>query len=64
VAQDEKTASLTPQENNAVAVIGLESASVTRLRPLGYKDHSRQGVGLDAGDRDGSGNTRDGAAGG
>lgn len=40
------------QEANAVAVIDLATASVTEIWPLGYKDHSISGNGLDASDRD------------
>jgi DNA-binding beta-propeller fold protein YncE len=40
------------QENNAVAEINVSSATVTRIIPLGYKDHSLSGNELDASDRD------------
>ena len=40
------------QENNALAVVDLDSATVTDLLPLGAKDHSRPGMGLDPSDRD------------
>ena len=40
------------QEANAVAVIDLASATVTDIWPLGFKDHSVVGNGLDASDRD------------
>lgn len=48
-----RTAYVTLQENNAFAVVDLASASVTGLLPLGAKDHSVQGQGLDPSDRDG-----------
>ncbi len=41
------------QENNAYAVVDLETARVARLLPLGLKDHSAPGSGLDASDEDG-----------
>ncbi|GAA4425441.1 choice-of-anchor I family protein [Georgenia halophila] len=40
------------QEANAVAVVDLATATVTDIWPLGFKDHSREGNGLDASDRD------------
>ena len=36
----------------AVAVVDLASATVTDVRPLGLKDHSVEGAGLDPSDRD------------
>lgn len=51
VDDDETTAWVTLQENNALAIIDLASASVTRIAPLGYKNHGS--VALDASDRDG-----------
>ncbi len=47
------TAYATLQENNAIAVIDIASATVTELLPLGSKDHSLPGNELDASDRDG-----------
>ena len=41
----------TLQENNAVAVVDLESATVEEIFPLGFQDHNV--VALDASDRDG-----------
>lgn len=46
------------QENNALAVVDVRRAKVTRLLPLGLKDHGRVGQGLDASDRDGAVNIR------
>ncbi|WP_375001696.1 choice-of-anchor I family protein [Aeromicrobium sp. CTD01-1L150] len=40
------------QEANAVAVVHLDSATVTDIWPLGRKDHSQPGQGLDPSDRD------------
>ncbi|HET9372104.1 MAG TPA: choice-of-anchor I family protein [Vicinamibacterales bacterium] len=51
VSHDSRTAWVTLQENNAIGIIDLTSAAVTRLVGLGFKDHSRAGSGLD-GSRD------------
>jgi DNA-binding beta-propeller fold protein YncE len=47
-----RTAWVTLQEANAVAVVDLPSATVTAIVPLGLKDHAVPGQGLDASDRD------------
>lgn len=47
-----RTAWVALQENNALATVDLRSATVTAVAPLGLKDHSRPGHGLDASDRD------------
>ncbi|WP_153427375.1 choice-of-anchor I family protein [Streptomyces alkaliphilus] len=52
VSGDSKTAWVTLQENNAITVVHLPSARVTDIVPLGLKDHSLPGNGLDASDRD------------
>ncbi|WP_182607134.1 choice-of-anchor I family protein, partial [Streptomyces alkaliphilus] len=52
VSEDSRTAWVTLQENNAIAVVHLPSARVTDIVPLGLKDHSLPGNGLDASDRD------------
>ena len=41
VSQDSRTAFVTLQENNAVAVIDIERALLTRVFALGFKDFSR-----------------------
>ncbi len=51
---DSKTAWVTLQENNALAIIDITSATVTDLVALGSKDHALAGNGLDASDRDAS----------
>jgi hypothetical protein len=59
VSHDSKTAWVTLQENNALAVIDIASATVTAIKGLGVKDHSLADNGfgssnaLDASDRDG-----------
>jgi hypothetical protein len=53
VTPDSRTAFVTLQENNALAVVDLDSATVERLIPLGVKNHALPGSGLDASDRDG-----------
>lgn len=41
------TAYITCQENNAIAIVDIPTATVTDLMGLGYKDHSLPGMGLD-----------------
>lgn len=49
-----RTAWVTLQEANAVAVVDVPTATVTSIVPLGLKDHSVAGNGLDPSDRDGA----------
>lgn len=60
VSEDSKTAYVTLQENNAVAIVDIDAARVTDIRPLGFKDHMAAGMGLDASDEDGGVNTNTG----
>ncbi len=60
VSEDSKTAYVTLQENNAVAIVDIDSARITDIRPLGFKDHMAAGMGLDASDEDGGVNTNSG----
>lgn len=53
VSPDSTTAWVTLQENNALAVVDVASATVTSLVPLGTKDHSLPRNALDPSDRDG-----------
>lgn len=53
VSHDSKTAWVTLQENNAIAILDIEAAVFTRLVGLGFKDHSQAENGLDASDADG-----------
>lgn len=60
VAADGRTAYVTLQENNAIAVVDIATARVTAVRPLGTKNHNLAGFGLDASDEDGGTNTNSG----
>ncbi|HAA30966.1 MAG TPA: hypothetical protein DCE56_28755 [Cyanobacteria bacterium UBA8553] len=53
VSPDSKTAWITLQENNAIAILDLQTGQITDIQPLGYKNHNLPGNGLDASDRDG-----------
>lgn len=53
ISQDNSTAFVCLQENNAIAEIDIPSAKAKRLIPLGFKDHGRAGNELDVSDRDG-----------
>ena len=52
VSADSKTAYISIQEANAVAVVDLDSARVSKIFALGYKDHNVAGNGIDASDKD------------
>ncbi|MGK2927031.1 MAG: choice-of-anchor I family protein, partial [Lysobacterales bacterium] len=51
-SHDSRTAWVTLQENNALAIVDIPSATVTSIVGLGNKDHALPGNGLDASDRD------------
>jgi len=51
VSDDDLTAWVTLQENNAIAKIDLTTNTVTNLFPLGLKDHSLLGNGMDVSDQ-------------
>ena len=53
VSADSTTAWVTLQENNAIAKVDIGTAQITDIFPLGYKDHSVVGNGLDTNDEDG-----------
>ena len=48
VSDDDLTAYVTLQENNALAYVNLTTNTITDIKPLGFKDHSVFGKGLDA----------------
>jgi hypothetical protein len=52
VSRNSRTAWVSLQEANALAVVDIRRAVVTDLLPLGTKDHSRQRNALDASNRD------------
>jgi hypothetical protein len=52
VSADSTTAWVTLQENNALGILDVRTASFTRLVGLGYKDHNQTRNALDASDRD------------
>lgn len=60
VSADSKTAYVTLQENNAIAVVDIAGAKVNAVRALGYKDHSLAGMGMDVSNEDGGLNTNSG----
>ena len=52
VSADGAFAFVTLQENNAVAVVDISNEEILDILPLGTKDHSVDGNGFDASDRD------------
>lgn len=52
ISADNSTAFVALQENNALAVVDISTGVVSNVLPLGWKDHSIDGQGLDASDRD------------
>ena len=52
VSDDSRTAWVTLQENNAIARIDLQSKSVTKIFPLGFKNYNLEQNGIDPSDRD------------
>ncbi|MCD0504316.1 choice-of-anchor I family protein, partial [Bordetella petrii] len=55
VDPDGTTAWIALQENNALARLNVADARITAILPLGAKDHSVEGNGLDVSDGDGNG---------
>jgi DNA-binding beta-propeller fold protein YncE len=58
VAKDGRTAYVSLQENNAIAIIDPRAAAVVDIVGLGLKDHSDPANALDASDRDDAANIR------
>ena len=48
VSADSKTAWVSLQENNAIAVVDIAAKKLSKVYPLGFVDHSIPGFGLDA----------------
>lgn len=53
IASDGLTATITLQEANAIAFLDIATATITSIKPLGLKDHSLAGNGIDSSDQDG-----------
>ncbi|MGX1201289.1 choice-of-anchor I family protein [Marinobacter sp. MBR-105] len=53
VSADSRTAWVSLQENNALAKLDIDTATVTDILPLGFKDYGVEGQGIDASDDDG-----------
>ncbi len=47
VSEDSKTAWITCQENNCVAILDIDSQKITKLLPLGFKNHNLPANALD-----------------
>ena len=60
-SEDGRTAYVTLQENNAVAIVDVATAKVTSIKPLGTKNHNLAGMGMDASDEDSGTNTNSGS---
>lgn len=54
LSADGATAWVALQENNAFAVVDVDAGVITDILPMGFKDHSLTGNGLDASNRDDS----------
>jgi hypothetical protein len=52
ISEDSRTAWVTLQENNAIAILDIPNARIKKVVGLGTKDHSLARNGLDASDRD------------
>ncbi len=60
VSGDGLTAAITLQENNAIAILNIATATITSIKPLGLKNFNLPGNGLDASDRDVNGTSSGG----
>jgi len=52
VSKDSKTAWVSLQENNAIAIIDIETAQVQKIVGLGFKSHNTDRTAIDASDKD------------
>lgn len=52
VSPDSKTAYVTLQENNGIAVVDLATKTILRIMPLGFKNYNFANNAIDASDRD------------
>ncbi len=52
ISEDSKTAWVTLQENNGIARVDLQSKTISNIFPLGAKDYSIEGNGIDVSDQD------------
>ncbi len=52
ISDDNKTAYVTLQENNAIAELDIESATFTKITPLGFKDYNLAINAVDMSDKD------------
>ena len=48
ISPDNNTAYVVAQENNAVVIVDLVGDSIVSINPLGWKDHSKAGNGMDS----------------
>jgi DNA-binding beta-propeller fold protein YncE len=53
VSSDSKTAWVTLQENNAIAVIDIGTKTITKILPLGFKDYNTAANAIDPSDKEG-----------
>lgn len=53
ITPDDRTAFVALQENNAFAIIDIAEKKITSVVPLGFKDHSKAGNGMDVSNKDG-----------
>lgn len=60
VSKDSRMAWVTLQENNAIAILDIRSATFTKIVGLGFKDHLQAINKLDASDRDEPGSSNNG----
>jgi hypothetical protein len=60
VSHDSKTAWVTLQENNAIGILDISTATFTKIVGLGFKDHLLPENKLDASDRDVPGSSNNG----